>query len=410
MTRVCAPTAGPALPPRRAACRPPRRDVNVVDSRATAGLPPPPSGAPNAACWWWCPRFSPRPPPLPALSYPLETFLPPLPPPPPTPPPLPSPHSRVVPGPAGVMNTRSRTRSGGAPPPAPIAIKKKTSTNAGARSKAKAAAVDKAAAPAASAAATAASASASAADKAKTVAVAEDAVAASKVATPPATDAAAKKAEAAAAKKAEAAAKKADAASAKKAEAAAKKAESAAAKKAEKKAPASSVAAGGENGAGASAGAAKQSGLSVGDDFPAMKLLADDGKEVDLGAVLKEQGLVLFMYPKANTPGCTKQACGFRENTAELSSAGFAVYGMSADTPAAQTSWKTKHNLAYPLLCDRDLALVKAIGAFKAPKNIKRSHIVVAKGGKVLDVRVMIGPEDSFKEAVKFVKGLDKAE
>lgn len=95
VTRVCAPTAGPALPPRRAACRPPRRDVNVVDARATAGLPPPPSGAPNAACWWWCPRFSPRPPPLPALSYPLETFLPPLPPPPPTPPPSP-PRTRVL--------------------------------------------------------------------------------------------------------------------------------------------------------------------------------------------------------------------------------------------------------------------------------------------------------------------------
>jgi len=250
------------------------------------------------------------------------------------------------------MNTRSRTRSGGAPPP-PVAIKKKTATNAGARSKAKAAAVAKAAAPAASAAAVAESATASAADKAKTMTVSEDAVAASKAAP--------------------------------------------------KKGAKAAAAAAAGNGAPAKAG-----GLSVGDAFPAVKLLNDAGAEVDLGAVLKTKGLVLFMYPKANTPGCTKQACGFRENTSALADAGFAVYGMSADTPTAQTSWKKKHNLAYPLLCDRDLALVKAIGAFKAPKNIKRSHIIVAKGGKVLDVRVPIGPEDSFKEAVKFVEGLAK--
>ncbi|GAB0489767.1 hypothetical protein MMPV_000992 [Pyropia vietnamensis] len=303
------------------------------------------------------------------------------------------------------MNTRSRTRSGSAAPPAPIAIKKKTSTNVGVRSKAKA--------PAASAAAAAAS--ASTAEEVKTVTVPTDAVEASKgkadTAAAKKAEAGAKKADAAAAaKKAEAGAKKADAAAANVTEAAAKKADSAAVKKAEKKAPAAAAVAAPENGAGASAGSTKKSGLSVGDDFPAMKLLADDGKEVDLGAVLQERGLVLFMYPKANTPGCTKQACGFRDNTAELVAAGFAVYGMSADTPTAQTSWKAKHNLAYPLLCDRDLALVKAIGAFKPPKNIKRSHVVVAKGGKVLDVRVMIGPEDSFKEAVKFVKGLDKGE
>ncbi|OSX71956.1 hypothetical protein BU14_0486s0002 [Porphyra umbilicalis] len=253
------------------------------------------------------------------------------------------------------MNTRSRTRSGGAPLP-PVAIKKKTATNAGARSKAKAAAVTKAAAPAASAAAVAESATASAADKAKTMTVSEGAVAASKTAP----------------------------------------------KKGTKAAAAAAAAAG--NGAAA----AKAGGLSVGDAFPAAKLLNDAGEEVDLGAVLKTKGLVLFMYPKANTPGCTKQACGFRENTSALADAGFAVYGMSADTPTAQTSWKKKHNLAYPLLCDRELALVKAIGAFKTPKNIKRSHIIVAKGGKVLDVRVPIGPEDSFKEAVKFVEGLAK--
>eukprot|EP00168_Porphyra_purpurea_P015966 TRINITY_DN505_c1_g1_i1.p4 TRINITY_DN505_c1_g1~~TRINITY_DN505_c1_g1_i1.p4 ORF type:complete len:187 (+),score=99.49 TRINITY_DN505_c1_g1_i1:650-1210(+) len=177
----------------------------------------------------------------------------------------------------------------------------------------------------------------------------------------------------------------------------------AASKTAPKKGSKAAAAAAAGNGA-----AAKGGGLSVGDAFPAVQLPNDAGEDVDLGAVLKSKGLVLFLYPKANTPGCTKQACGFRDKATALSDAGFAVYGLSADTPTAQTSWKKKHSLSFPLLCDRDLSVVKAVGAFKAPKNIKRSHIIVAKGGKVLDVRVPVGPEDSFKEAVKFVEGLSK--
>lgn len=66
-------------------------------------------------------------------------------------------------------------------------------------------------------------------------------------------------------------------------------------------------------------------------------------------------GAVFFLYPKANTPGCTTQACGFRDNYATFTAKGYKVYGLSMDKPAAQLSWKEKNNLPFDLLSDPTL-------------------------------------------------------
>lgn len=71
--------------------------------------------------------------------------------------------------------------------------------------------------------------------------------------------------------------------------------------------------------------------------------------------MVKDSGAVIFFYPKANTSGCTLQACQFRDNYATFESKGFKVYGMSADPPAAQLAWKNEHDFKYPLLCDTDM-------------------------------------------------------
>ena len=70
--------------------------------------------------------------------------------------------------------------------------------------------------------------------------------------------------------------------------------------------------------------------------------------------VVKDSGVVLFFYPRANTPGCTKQACGFRDEHQKFLDAGFKVFGMSADKPKSQLNWKNKHSLPYSFLCDPD--------------------------------------------------------
>jgi peroxiredoxin Q/BCP len=68
--------------------------------------------------------------------------------------------------------------------------------------------------------------------------------------------------------------------------------------------------------------------------------------------LVKDSGVVLFFYPKANTGGCTKQACGFKDEYKKFQDAGYKVFGMSADKPKSQLNWKTKYSLPYSFLCD----------------------------------------------------------
>ncbi|CZT24651.1 related to disrupter of telomere silencing protein Dot5 [Ramularia collo-cygni] len=95
-------------------------------------------------------------------------------------------------------------------------------------------------------------------------------------------------------------------------------------------------------------------------------------------------GVVLFTYPKASTPGCTTQVCLFRDSYEPLTATGFSIYGLSTDSPKANTTFKTKQNLPYPLLCDPSATLIAAIGLKKAPKGTTRGVFVVDKSGKVL--------------------------
>lgn len=67
---------------------------------------------------------------------------------------------------------------------------------------------------------------------------------------------------------------------------------------------------------------------------------------------MKDNGVVIFFYPRANTPGCTVQACAFRDKTAAIEKEGYKIYGMSADRPRSQANWKKKQRLEYCLLCD----------------------------------------------------------
>lgn len=143
--------------------------------------------------------------------------------------------------------------------------------------------------------------------------------------------------------------------------------------------------------------------LSVGDEIDTVDvtLMMEDEKEVTLKELTEKHGIVIFMYPRANTPGCTKQACGFRDDYEKFKKCGFEVYGMSYDKPKSQKNWKIKYTLPYHLLTDESGAAIKAFGANKAPKGVIRSHIVIAKGGKVLDIRNKISPGDSFTSALE---------
>lgn len=103
-------------------------------------------------------------------------------------------------------------------------------------------------------------------------------------------------------------------------------------------------------------------GLEVGADAPKVSALDQDGNPVDLGKVLGEGTTVVFFYPKADTPGCTKQACSLGEGFMELKLRGVKVYGVSGDSTKAQAKFKQKYSLPYPLLADSELKVSEAFG------------------------------------------------
>jgi peroxiredoxin Q/BCP len=112
----------------------------------------------------------------------------------------------------------------------------------------------------------------------------------------------------------------------------------------------------------------------------------DTGEKTTLKALVDKSanGVVVFTYPKASTPGCTTQACLFRDNYAALTGEGFDVYGLSTDPPSANTKFKTAKSLPYTLLCDPKASLINALGLKKSPKGTQRGVAVIAKDGKVL--------------------------
>ncbi|GAA5939378.1 thioredoxin peroxidase DOT5 [Sporobolomyces koalae] len=130
----------------------------------------------------------------------------------------------------------------------------------------------------------------------------------------------------------------------------------------------------------------------------------DSDQEVSLSSLYNESGLVIFTYPKANTPGCTTQSCNYRDITSEFESLGYKVLGLSRDSPKSQSSWKTKHSFKYDLLCDPEAKLLKKLGATDTQK---RCHFVIEKGGKFLEAKIGVKPADDAKNALEFVKSLD---
>ncbi|KAI0019332.1 AhpC-TSA-domain-containing protein [Xylariomycetidae sp. FL0641] len=134
----------------------------------------------------------------------------------------------------------------------------------------------------------------------------------------------------------------------------------------------------------------------------------NDGKTTTLKALVDESksGVVLFTYPKASTPGCTNQACMFRDSYEPLTKGGLAIYGLSTDSPKANTTFKTNKNLPYTLLCDQKATLIDAIGLKKVPKGTTRGVFVVDKSGKVL-LSEPGGPQATVDAVTKLVAGAE---
>ncbi|WP_242093391.1 thioredoxin-dependent thiol peroxidase [Aestuariivivens sediminicola] len=113
--------------------------------------------------------------------------------------------------------------------------------------------------------------------------------------------------------------------------------------------------------------------LKVGDKAPDFEVNDDQGNSVKLSDY-KGKKLVLFFYPKANTPGCTLEACNLRDNYSKLKEQGYEILGVSADTEQKQSNFKKKFDFPYPLLADTDKVLINAFGVWGPKKFMGREY------------------------------------
>jgi len=129
--------------------------------------------------------------------------------------------------------------------------------------------------------------------------------------------------------------------------------------------------------------------LAVGDTAPEFSLPDADGNEVRL-ADLRGRRVIVYFYPAAATPGCTKQACDFRDTLASFTAEGYAVLGISPDKPAKLAKFRDNEGLTFPLLSDPERTTLEAYGAYgekkmygKTVTGVIRSTFVIDPDGKI---------------------------
>ena len=145
--------------------------------------------------------------------------------------------------------------------------------------------------------------------------------------------------------------------------------------------------------------------LSAGDNAPAFSLSSQDGKMVSLSD-FKGKKVLLYFYPKADTPGCTKQACSIRDAFKELKKLGASAIGISPDKPSKQKKFDDKYDLGFLLLSDSDNKVAKAYGAWgeksmygKTYEGIIRSSFVIDGQGKIAQAAYKVKPLDTVPNA-----------
>jgi peroxiredoxin Q/BCP len=151
--------------------------------------------------------------------------------------------------------------------------------------------------------------------------------------------------------------------------------------------------------------------MDVNDKSPDFSTTDENGKEVALKD-FRGKTVVLYFYPKADTPGCTKQACGFRDSYAAIKKTGVVLLGISKDTAASQKKFQEKFSLPFPLFADPEKKIANLFGVVKEKnmygkkvQGIVRTTFVIGPDGKIKHIFNNVKPEGHAEEVLAYLKG-----
>ena len=144
----------------------------------------------------------------------------------------------------------------------------------------------------------------------------------------------------------------------------------------------------------------------TGDMAPEFEAQSDTGATVRLSD-FRGKRVVLYFYPKDDTPGCTTQSCGFRDSYPQIEEKNAVVLGVSPDGLKSHQKFKTKYNLPFTLIVDENHQIAESYGVWgeksmmgKKYMGIERSHFVIDEQGRIADAQVKVSPKDSVERAL----------
>ncbi len=152
--------------------------------------------------------------------------------------------------------------------------------------------------------------------------------------------------------------------------------------------------------------------LKKGDKAPEFTGINQNGDEVRLSD-FRGKRVILYFYPKDNTPGCTAESCSLRDGYDDLRNKGFEVIGVSPDSAASHTNFRAKYDLPFTLLADSDKTILKAYGAWGMKKNygreyegVLRTTYVISETGSIEEVITKVNTKDAVRQVMD-VLGID---